>query len=297
MDYPTKRLTGRHAFTLVELLIVISIITLLASLIVVGAVDAFRRAHQVQCAAHMQQIATAVQGYWNRFGGKIPPAKFEHSDGSESYWVHYLIRTGCLGEDPHRERDDPTLLNTVLLCPSTVNISVAEPGMDENIVDSPDEDTAQGWYRLGSGADTMYCSYYWNGRMTRPASPDYRDPYWEYPSLLVRHNDPDRTSHMHHISEVKQRSRLVMLTDGVWSDGHADPERIAARHGKGSQRTLTNVAFYDGHVETIERNPGTEEDWQDDLLLKIVDENEEEVGPPFFRLKDARATLEEDDDD
>ncbi len=286
------RAAPRRAFTLLELLVVIMIIGVLVTLMGGAAIDAYRGAERIRCANQLKQLATAVQGYYNRFGGDIPPAKYEHSDGRESYWVHYLIRTGCLGESAHGEREnpEPTQMKTVLICPATEPIEVKE----DSIIQYPDDVLAQGWYQLGDDENTVYCSYYWNGCTDRSDS-----NYWEFPSLLIKHSDTNKRSHVHNVGEIKKRTAMVMLADGVWYDGHDHPERIAARHARGRRRDYTHLAFYDSHVEGIERNPedvetGEESDWDDDALVNRVGLR---GGPPYFRLKDARATPVADEDE
>jgi prepilin-type N-terminal cleavage/methylation domain-containing protein len=55
-----KASTPRSAFTLTELLVVITIIAILTSLITVAAVNALRTAKQARITMEMQQISNAL---------------------------------------------------------------------------------------------------------------------------------------------------------------------------------------------------------------------------------------------
>ncbi|MGH9897043.1 MAG: type II secretion system protein, partial [bacterium] len=56
----------RAAFTLVELLVVITIIGILASLITVAAVSALRKARETEIKAEIDQVSTAIEEYKNK---------------------------------------------------------------------------------------------------------------------------------------------------------------------------------------------------------------------------------------
>ena len=60
----------KHAFTLIELLIVVAIIAILAAIAVPNFLEAQTRAKVTRCKSDMRTIATALEAYfvdWNRY--------------------------------------------------------------------------------------------------------------------------------------------------------------------------------------------------------------------------------------
>jgi prepilin-type N-terminal cleavage/methylation domain-containing protein/prepilin-type processing-associated H-X9-DG protein len=74
--------TGRRAFTLVELLVVIGIIAVLISILLPALNNAREKAKRVQCANNMRSIGQAVFMYANQNKGKVPM----HHGGSNWLW-------------------------------------------------------------------------------------------------------------------------------------------------------------------------------------------------------------------
>ncbi len=309
-------------FTLIELLMVIAIIGVLAGLLypVVGA--ALRNAERMQCIHNLEQIAQGVIAYTSQFGGGIPPAAYvENPDDTPEYlWCNLLVSTGHLSAPDTHEMETSANLqdslseeDSVFICPATALVRVEFA----DVAPLPNDDEACGWYRCGTTDRMLDSTYYWNGCTERGTTEDQQEALRDFPSLLVVRSEPVsiQRSYVHNISEIRQRTTMVMVADGVWTDAWNRTGnlrgRVATRHpGDYSDRCVTNIAFYDGHVESYIRWPDPEEEtptWEEDELIRKFGEREEEAtlgirplcpredglpgGPPYFRLSEQPVVL------
>ena len=69
---PTEKTWRRRAFTLVELLVVISIIAILSGLLFPALAKARDKAKQIQCLSNMKQMGVGVAMYTNDYGWMMP---------------------------------------------------------------------------------------------------------------------------------------------------------------------------------------------------------------------------------
>ena len=152
----------RFAFTLVELLMVITIVGLLAALLFPAVTAAYRAALKYQCKNQLREAASGVLAYTTAFNGDIPPAKVT---GSNQYWATIVARAGFFRVENTNLRDEDLMTDepTVLICPETINLRVKE----SDRIQYPDDDLAQGWARMGNNQLMVDCSYYWNASADR----------------------------------------------------------------------------------------------------------------------------------
>lgn len=244
-------LAGRRpAFTMVELMVVIVIIGVLVAILLpaLGAVHQY--ALNIQCQSNLRQIATSVLSYTADYRGAIPPT---YDENSGLYWCNLLAVRDLTAQKITRDNEPKSVQDSVFMCPASTDERVRLNDTFSN----PDDPKAQGWYRLGNNEFMTDCTYYWNGYTG--SNTEYLQ---RFPSLKVPKNAPNRSEYYHDISEVKQRSMLAMVMDGVFYDGHERPQRIAARHaGAAGNRRRTNIAFYDAHVEAFDREPDRDAGW------------------------------------
>jgi prepilin-type N-terminal cleavage/methylation domain-containing protein/prepilin-type processing-associated H-X9-DG protein len=134
----------RHsrAFTLVELLVVIGIITLLIAILLPALNKARRQAYTAQCASNMRQIAIAVLNYTSDNGGHLMPALVWPMGKGQPYpdgffWAAELVHQGYIASpnilhqasNPNNGAPPPGLSN-VFECPE--GLTPAETGSLDN---------------------------------------------------------------------------------------------------------------------------------------------------------------------
>jgi prepilin-type N-terminal cleavage/methylation domain-containing protein len=117
---------SRHAFTLVEMLVVISIIAVLAALLLPAVNSARETARRVQCQSNMRQLVFATQNFESNkeylpasrsFPTVVPPNKYPTMDRPASFnmyvdtnpnhtmtWVYHLLPQ--LEQQPLRDKID-----------------------------------------------------------------------------------------------------------------------------------------------------------------------------------------------
>ncbi|HUU31065.1 MAG TPA: type II secretion system protein [Phycisphaerae bacterium] len=243
-----RRKNAERAFTLVELLIVITIIAILAGLLFPAITAAVETAQSLECRNNLKEISAAVLKYAAENNNVIVPA---YDEEAELYWANILVMRGYVKATNlvAQPNEDPLEKRSILLCPSTLsvkNTTATTPPI------SPFADEAQGWFELGNDTHRVACSYYWNG-----CTDDELDYWRQFPSLMLPADETNKRQFLHYLTEIQQRTTFVMAMDGIFMDAQLHtPEnrgRIAARHrGNYGKRSRTNIVFYDGHAEEYE---------------------------------------------
>jgi prepilin-type N-terminal cleavage/methylation domain-containing protein/prepilin-type processing-associated H-X9-DG protein len=259
----------RQGFTLVELLVVISIIAVLIALLLPALAKAKRLANSIVCASNLHQLGTAYAEYEDTYKGESIPYPYET-------WIVPLApfftqsnnKYGYSSNNTEANARESAALQTVTVCPSTTTIppAIVNPTRYYGLIGGVTTVWTAPFLNILNPQDqatTMIeCSYGINAWLYQPGT----DPYFG-PST-----NPPAQSWPHSESAVPT-STIPLLGDAFWvdsapfeddmppqqdvydgqiaqnwSDWSDVPSSMArycmTRHGNG-----INIVFLDGHVE------------------------------------------------
>lgn len=265
----------RHnAFTLVELLVVIGVVSLLISLLLPALNKARETSKTVKCLSNLKQIGIAHMMYIDAHKGYIVLAGYRSDTSSfpseQGSWATLLVG-GKFIQAPNQP--DPFSVESsgtsALMCPSGLNIRWGSvTGWNPNHV-APFNDPRVGSHpaagqfyrsqRVSNGVVdlTVDTHYGINGTSGNGGSvegfPFSRITYYTTPSPgwgRDSNNTSKRPVNIR-ITAIPEASKFVQFYDGLFYNFNGSGRsRIAARH---NGQKFTNVLFFDGHAETIDR--------------------------------------------
>lgn len=218
----------QHAFTLVELLVVIGVIALLISILLPALNKARETANRVGCASNLRQIGLGYIQY----------------AASENNWVlagHYKIKTASNGDPIYEEWHQNPVFRRAM-------------GQSIDSADNwPLKMLCPQWYKIGQiGAGervTLAATYGMNHEQTRRPQYAPNNIYW------------------YKMSRVKRPYEKILVADAfAWeltmndanaykndANGGSSPAgAMSYRHGGQDDvsKQKINILFYDGHVES-----------------------------------------------
>jgi prepilin-type processing-associated H-X9-DG protein len=236
VDFKRRNHSGLFAFTLLELLLVIGVIAILASLLLIGLGKANARAHGVRCQNNLRQIGVGLVIYMSEKRDFPGGAFIGREEGGQDYyvWPNRLL--------PHVGSRD------VFYCPA----APLDSAWDTNVNRTLGATSLSGEFDAFGITDTAQFSIGYNdwgigqGTIASPKAPqlglggDVSGPYFKGAVAEPEVTDP---------------SAMIALGDAKvgnnW-DGSIDPTEEGQwpsnRHAK-----KTNLQFLDGHGETILR--------------------------------------------
>jgi len=234
-------------FTLVELLVVIAVITILASLIMPTISSSLRAAVDTHCVSNLQQVAKAYQFYTNQNKGFMAP-----SGAPPKYprWHHNI---------------EPFIR--------------VEKQQEHSVFACPAKDTAKYGYGLNhmwSGPDHIYSGFAMNDRSKEVTQ--VRNPSGTIiiADVGLMANNTDTSSYTDTSIPVEEwvetpddnvngctrypyDNKPGHIGEFIW--WHHDPRRPMPRHGPGMTRT--NCMFFDGHVKAYATTDIVDDMWNE----------------------------------
>ena len=239
---------NRNAFTLVELLVVIALITILLAILLPVLGRAREQARRVQCASNLRQITNAWMMYADNNQGLLPAAAAKIATYAHDWLIWFKPLTQAKLDQSALAPYVGRPLNRMLFrCPS---------------------DDWQSHTDLDGNTDfgPYYFSYSMNARLTN-TFPQYNT---DIPGLFrpLKITKIKNSSEKIVLIEVDER----LIRDGMWDPqdiigNNSRIERIASRHGAyrvqieelrsrwtdeaTRKRTRGNASFADGHVEYV----------------------------------------------
>ncbi|MFW6039363.1 MAG: type II secretion system protein [bacterium] len=150
------RLCRSRAFTLVELLVVISIIALLIAILLPALRAARRTAVQIQCASTIRQLGLTTHLYANDYDDRLP--WWSRNTGNNTRPGNLFTQEGDLGQN----EDTP-------LYKLFIGGYATEPELffcpDTRLLDN---NTIQGYFNRISNGQRTFCGYSYNARTAEP---------------------------------------------------------------------------------------------------------------------------------
>jgi prepilin-type N-terminal cleavage/methylation domain-containing protein/prepilin-type processing-associated H-X9-DG protein len=177
---------AQRGFTLIEMLVVIAIIAVLASILFPVFIRARESARRTRCAANLKQLGLAVQMYAADYDDLIP-----QTFGAP----HHMIWRDDMGPTAHGRLMPYVRSLSLFFCPTATGVKEnTDPG-------------GRGW---GGGIGGAWCNYlYRNGKADSSVVIDHNEGL----AMMMDYNNPGE-------SATQSKSHNEDFVNILWADGH-----------------------------------------------------------------------------
>ena len=225
------------AFTLVELLVVIAVLSVLAALLLPALALAKEKGRTIVCLGNQRQIGIALTLYADDHDGKLVPAQYSVRKGAafDEGWPTLLYNHRYLPAETTRHYYDVPKSGSVFRCPSGLpEVYSVNPSARD------DPEGAKAWPFASTSTGKRFFIDCWYGINGTTGNPDA----WPFTRVPL----DNKQIVINRLSRAAVVPRMPAVFDGFWISNGKD-ERVNARHARA---TKTNILFFDGSAANFD---------------------------------------------
>ena len=264
-----------RGFTLVELLVVISIIAILVALLLPALARARRAANGVLCASNLRQLGLAYQEYTQSSAGANRGFVYSAAFDGGGWPIFLAPMFGTTLAESNPSFALPEIEQKLLICPSATTVAPSIPGDGTNAYG-----TASGAYDMDfnpgniPGLNSIESGYGFNGWLY-----DWNDsPAWI--QYLLTSWGVGVPSNYWYVGRSTPSGQAPLFCDGCWGMFWPEPNTppptsvetpglFWAMPAVNRHEGAINVAFCDDHVERVTLGNLWTLDWHPDFVPKL----------------------------